>query len=450
MKKKYLYIGITAFCVVSACILLFFLLFKIGSIFAVIRNIVSYLMPIVYGIILAYLLLPLNNWLNERLLKAFSKKTKKPRTAKRLSTVLATTISIIFALVIIIGLVALVAPQVINSLTSIFNSLPDTIRTLKAWINDTFANHPSIQGFINSALESLEDSVKGLASSDNFINHAPNLLSYFASGIKGLISIAENIIVGIIIAIYVLNSSKLFAAQAKKLTYSIFKVDRANSIIHNFRYTHKMIGGFLNGRLLDSLIIGIICFIGMAILRMPYAVLISVVVGVTNIIPFFGPFIGAIPSTILILTVDPKKAFWFVIFIIILQQFDGNILGPRISSNLTGLSGFWVMFSLLLFGGLFGVWGMLLGVPIFAVIKTLVSEYTDKRLKKRNMPVETYVYFTNGYVEQLNSTQTVDVSAPDAKDEKEAKEENDEQEAKSVVAKTIDKTASKIEKKIKK
>lgn len=451
MKKKYLYIGITAFCVVSACILLFFLLFKIGSIFAVIRQIISYLMPIVYGIILAYLLLPLNNWLNEKFLKSFSKKAKKPQAAKRLSSVLATTISILFALVIIIGLVALVAPQVVNSLTSIFYSLPETISNFKGWINDTFSNHPSVQNFINSALESLESAVKGLTSSDNVISFAPNLLSYFASGVKGLISVAENIIVGIIIAIYVLNSSKLFAAQAKKFTYSIFKVDTANSIIHNFRYTHKMIGGFINGRLLDSLIIGIICFVGMAILRMPYAVLISVVVGITNIIPFFGPFIGAIPSTLLILTVDPKKAFWFVVFIVILQQFDGNILGPKISSNLTGLSGFWVMFSLLLFGGLFGVWGMLLGVPIFAVIKTLVSEYTDKRLKKRNMPIETYAYFTNGYVEPLNSAQIVDASSVNEEkknDKNEPTEDSDEQEAESAVAKKINKTANKIANKL--
>jgi len=453
--KKYLFIGITAFCVVAACILLFFILFKISSIFYHLGKILSYLMPIVYGIILAYLLLPLNNWLNEKFLKRFSKKMKKERTARRTAKILATTISILFALIIVAGLISLVAPQVYNSVMSIISTLPDKINDLKSWVNGVFDNHPYIQEFISSALVTVENYFKDLATNGSFLNYTSDILSIATSGIKALVSLAENIIVGVIIAIYVLNSSKLFAAQAKKLTYSLFKVKTANSIIHNFRYTHKMIGGFINGRLLDSLIIGIICFICMAIFRMPYAVLISVIVGITNIIPFFGPFIGAIPSTLLILTVDPKKAFGFVIFIIVLQQFDGNILGPKISSNLTGLSGFWVMFSLLLFGGMFGVWGMLLGVPVFAVIKTLISEWIDRKLKRKHLPVTTCTYLTTGYVEPLISDDIVDASS--FNDEENGDEENNnenedgetEQETSSFV-KSIKGLVNKISKKIKK
>lgn len=446
MKKKYLYIGITAFCVVAACILLFFILFKINTIIGGLGKIVSYLMPVVYGIILAYLLLPLHNWLTSKFLTGLSKKMKKERTARRTAKVFATTISITFALVIVIGLVALVAPQVWNSVSSIVSTLPDTIRSFRSWINNVFDDRPYIQEAISSALATIENYVKDFASSDTFLNFTPDIVSVVTSGFKSLISFAENIIVGIIIAIYVLNSSKLFAAQAKKLTYSIFPLRIANSIIHNFRYTHKMIGGFLNGRLLDSLIIGILCFIGLIILRMPYAVLISVVVGITNIIPFFGPFIGAIPSTILILTVDPKKAFWFVVFIVILQQFDGNILGPKISSNLTGLSGFWVMFSLLLFSGLFGVWGMLLGVPIFAVIKTLISEYIDKKLKKKNLPITTCTYFTTGYIEPVVPEDVVDASSFDNNDGECDGDENNS----SSFFNSIKNMANKISKKFKK
>lgn len=444
VTKKYLFIGITAFCVVAACILLFFILFKFNTIVSILGNVISYLMPVVYGIILAYLLLPLNNWLSDNFFKGFSKKMKKERTARRISKILATTISILFALVIVVGLISLVAPQVYNSVMSIVPTIPDTIRSLKDWVNGVFENHPHIQEFISSALVTVENYFKDLATNGTFLNYTPDILSIATSGIKALVSFAENIIVGIIIAIYVLNSSKLFAAQAKKLTYSIFKVKTANSIIHNFRYTHKMIGGFINGRLLDSLIIGIICFICMAIFRMPYAVLISVVVGVTNIIPFFGPFIGAIPSTLLILTVDPKKALGFVIFIIILQQFDGNILGPKISSNLTGLSGFWVMFSLLLFGGIFGVWGMLLGVPIFAVIKTLISELVDKRLKGKHLPVTTCTYLTTAYVEPLITEEIVDASSFDDV------EDDDEEQETSSFMKSIKEMANKIAKKFKK
>lgn len=414
MKKKYLYIGITAFCVVAACILLFFALYKFGTIVAVLGKITSALMPVIYGIVLAYLLLPLNNWLHKGFFSSFSKKMKKEATARRTSKILSTTISMLFAFIVVGGLLILVVPQVISSISSIASTLPDTIRSLRSWVTDAFANHPFIQEFIKSALNSAEEAIRSFVTSDNFINFSRGILENVAIVVGFIIDMAENIIIGTIIAIYILNSTNVFAAQAKKLTYSMFKVKTANSIIHNFRYTHKMIGGFINGRLLDSLIVGVLCAVGMAIFGMPYPVLIGVVIGVTNIIPFFGPFIGAIPSALLILTVDPKKALWFVVFIVVLQQLDGNIICPKIASNMTGLSSFWVMFALLLFGGLFGLWGFVLGVPIFAVLKTLFAEYVNKKLKKKNMPVTTCTYLTTGYVEPL---EIVDASSFDDDDD---------------------------------
>ncbi|MBR5774564.1 MAG: AI-2E family transporter [Clostridia bacterium] len=420
MKKKYLYIGITAFCVVAASIMLFFVLYNAGSIISALGKIASALMPVIYGIVLAYLLLPLYNWIFNGLYGKFSQKMKKEKSARYTAKTLATTISMLFAFIVVGGLLLLVVPQVISSVYAIVPTLPDTIRSMRDWVTDAFADHQFVQELIKSALNSAENTIRNFATSDNFMNMAPEIISSAALVVGFLIDIAKNIIIGIIIAIYILNSTKLFAAQAKKLTYSIFKVKTANSIIHNFRYTHKMIGGFINGRLLDSLIVGVVCALCMAIFRMPYPVLIGVVVGVTNIIPFFGPFIGAIPSALLILTVDPKKALWFVVFIIILQQLDGNLLCPKIASNMTGLSSFWVMFALLLFGGLFGVWGLILGVPIFAVVKTLFAETVNKKLKKKNMPVSTLTYLTTGYVEPI---EIVDVSgdyedsASDAEDD---------------------------------
>lgn len=452
MKKKYLYIGITAFCVVAACILLFFILFKINTIISILGSIVSHLMPIVYGIALAYLLLPLNNWLRRRLFKCFSKRMKKEKTARCTAKILSTTISILFALLVVVGLMALVVPQVITSVSSIVTTLPDTLQSVRSWVTDSFDNHPFIQEFIRSALESAEQAVRTFATSDNFLTHAPDILSNVALVVGFLIDFAENIIIGIIIAIYVLNSTKIFAAQAKKFTYSMFKVKTANSIIHNFRYTHKMIGGFINGRLLDSLIVGVVCAVCMAIFRMPYPVLIGVVIGVTNIIPFFGPFIGAIPSAILILTVSPVKALWFVVFIIALQQFDGNVICPKIASNITGLSSFWVMFSLLLFGGLFGVWGLILGVPIFAVLKTLLAETVNKKLKKKNMPSDTTVYLTTGYVEPLETSPAVDVSSfNDTGNDAEEEEDDDDgkKQSDSSFIKNIKEIAGKISSKFK-
>lgn len=189
----------------------------------------------------------------------------------------------------------------------------------------------------------------------------------------GTLTFFKNVFIGIIIAIYVLNSKQLFAAQAKKLLYGCLSTRRANIVLDNARFTHRVFGGFINGKLLDSLIIGILCFVGMTALRMPYAMLISVVVGVTNIIPFFGPFIGAIPSGLLILLIDPLKALYFVLFILALQQFDGNILGPKILGDSTGLSSFWVIVCILLAGGLFGFVGMVVGVPLFAVLYSILS-----------------------------------------------------------------------------
>ena len=421
MKKKYFHIGVTAFCVVCACILFFFLIFKAGAIFNSIGSILSHLVPIAYGIVLAYLLLPLNNWLNKSFVSLFSKRFKKEKRVVRTSKILSTTISILFALIVVTGLVALVAPQFWNSVTSLINTMPDTLSSLNTRLNESLADRPVLKENISELLVMAETKLREIAADGKYLQYVPNVIDGITTTISALISFAENIIVGVIVAIYVLNNTKLFAAQAKKLTYSLFNVKTANSIIHNFRYTHKMIGGFINGRLLDSLIIGILCFIGMTVLRIPYPVLISVIVGITNIIPFFGPFIGAIPSTVLILTVDPKKAFWFVIFIIVLQQFDGNILGPKISSNLTGLSGFWVMFALLLFGGLFGIWGMLLGVPIFAVIKTIFAQSVNKRLKRKSMPVTTYSYMTTDFIEPI-----VTVSNDDENSEKDDKDDDDD------------------------
>ena len=202
------------------------------------------------------------------------------------------------------------------------------------------------------------------------------------------------------IAIYVLNSKQLFAAQAKKLLYGCLSTRRANIVLDNARFTHRVFGGFINGKLLDSLIIGILCFVGMTALRMPYAMLISVVVGVTNIIPFFGPFIGAIPSGLLILLIDPLKALYFVLFILALQQFDGNILGPKILGDSTGLSSFWVMFAILLAGGLFGFVGMVVGVPLFAVLYSILSGLVCHSLRRRGMPEETQAYYELDHVDE--------------------------------------------------
>ena len=170
------------------------------------------------------------------------------------------------------------------------------------------------------------------------------------------------------------------------------------------RYIHKVFGGFIIGKIVDSIIIGILCFLGLSVMNMPYTLLVSVIVGVTNVIPFFGPFIGAIPSALLILLVSPIQCLYFLIFILVLQQFDGNILGPKILGDTTGISSFWVLFSILLFGGLLGFVGMIVGVPIFAVFYRLLGDFINGLLEKKDLPVQTSQYDNLETVEEKDKS----------------------------------------------
>lgn len=212
-------------------------------------------------------------------------------------------------------------------------------------------------------------------------------------------SFIVNMLIGIVVAVYALIEKDVFVGQTKKLTYTLFKPERANSIIDTARHGDKIFGGFLSGKILDSIIVGVITFICLSIFKMPYTLLISVIIGVTNIIPFFGPFIGAIPCAFFILLIDPVQCLWFVIFIVILQQIDGNIIGPKILGTTTGISEFWVTFALLLFGGLFGFIGMIIGVPLFAVIYYIIKNLVNKKIQERGLPTQSALYHDIGGVD---------------------------------------------------
>ncbi len=226
------------------------------------------------------------------------------------------------------------------------------------------------------------------------------IVSGVSAGLISALVAVKNIVIGVFAAAYLMGNRKKFAAQGKKLIYSFVKVPVANGILDEINYINRVFGGFIDGKLLDSLIIGILCFIIMNFLNMPYSMLISVIVGVTNIIPFFGPFIGAIPSALIILTDSPIKCVYFLILILVLQQFDGNFLGPKILGDSTGLSSFWVLFSILLFGGLMGFVGMVIGVPTFAVIYDLIKKYSNWMLRKKKLATDTAVYEELSSIEQ--------------------------------------------------
>ena len=243
-----------------------------------------------------------------------------------------------------------------------------------------------------------------------------SLVADLTTGVYYVVMAIYNLIIGIIVSVYILANHETFSANAKRWLYSIFSVETAQRIRRGLDFTNRTFAGFINGKLLDSAIIGLICYIVCAILNMPYALLVSVIVGVTNVIPFFGPFIGAVPSALIILLVDPFKCLVFVIFIIILQQLDGNVIGPKILGSSIGINGFWVMFSIILGAGLFGFWGMLLGVPVFVVIYTAINNHIDKKLKASDLPWETADYVGVDYIDPVTYERVMKRRPGDAED----------------------------------
>lgn len=229
------------------------------------------------------------------------------------------------------------------------------------------------------------------------------MINILSTGLLGVVTVLKNSLIGLIVMVYFLNIKDTLSAQSKKIVYSLFPLKQANRIIEEVRFTHSVFGGFITGKLLDSLIIGVICFFCMRLLRMPYVLLVSVIIGVTNVIPFFGPFIGAIPSAFLILLVSPMKCLYFLLFVLVLQQFDGNILGPKILGESTGLPSFWVLFSILLFGGLLGFVGMVIAVPTFAVFYHLTSEYVNRCLEKKALSQSTDDYRDLDYIDEAGN-----------------------------------------------
>ena len=391
-QPHYFQWGLTAFCVIGCCVLVAFVLIKLPFIWNVVKKLFGALSPFIYGFVMAYLLMPIFNMLYRRIQPPMTKRFQHgTRIAKGISSLL----TLIIGLAVVAGLLWMVLPQLVVSIFSIVESADTYMNDVSNWVTGLLKDNPVIARNFMQVYEQF---------SEQLVNWVQNIalphLVTMMTGVVTTVSVVVDILIGIIIALYILNGKETFCAQAKKMTYSLFSIERANSVIERVAHIHRVFGGFITGKLIDSLIIGVLCFIGMRIMmavgllgiESSYALLISVIIGITNIIPFFGPFIGAVPSAILIMVVSPLQALYFVIFIIILQQIDGNILGPKILGNSTGLSSFWVMFAILIFGGLFGFVGMAIGVPLFAVIYSIVSECINHLLHNRGLSEDTNDY----------------------------------------------------------
>ena len=368
--------GLSLFMAMAGAILLVFLLFRFDSILDQILRVCNILMPIIMGIVIAYLLNPVVEFyerhLDRSLGKFIEKKTKKKVSMRGLSIF----ISVIIVLAVIALLIMMVVPQIYTNISNLVYSLPEQIQNLVGKLMELAKNNEKVRNAINGFY-------------DNFMNYITNWIksdmlgqvSVVIDGIMGIFGTAVNCLVAFIVAIYVLLSKETFRRQIKKVINAFFNERQTNVIVSVVKESDKIFGGFISGKIIDSFIIGVICFVCCLILRMPYVALVSVIVGVTNLIPFFGPYIGAIPSAVLILLDSPSKGIVFIIFIAILHQVDGNIIGPKILGQSTGLSPFWVVFAIFLGNGLFGIVGLFIGVPLWAVVYYLIKRYVNYRIR---------------------------------------------------------------------
>lgn len=395
--KKYFHWGLTGLTIVCGGILFYYILFngtRIGDMFS---NLTSILFPIIVGFVVAYLLTPIVNSIEYRLLLPFYNKVKKTnlRKHKNWMRIVSMVLAYLIVFLAIFWLFYLIIPEIGKSIQSIIDQAPKTFTKFYDQLMETLNKNAAIHDFMEKNLGMTGDSMDSSKVMNLFLENIENIGSFIATLSSTVITTLKttlNVIVGLIISVYFIYDKEKFAAQMKKVVYSLFEMHRANRIIKDFRFIHKTFVGFVSGKIVDSIIIGLLCFIGVTIMGLHYTVLISVTVGVFNVIPFFGPFLGAIPSILLLLIANPIEALYFLIFIIILQQLDGNVIGPKILGSSTGISGFWVIFSITLFGALYGIPGMFVGVPVFAVIFSFFKRYVNRKLKKKDLPTETEQY----------------------------------------------------------
>ncbi len=384
IKNKYVYWGITAFLVLAAIVFFFFCLYRWVRVKAFIIRVFQIFLPFIYGLAIAYILNPVVKFFDN---KVFRKLFKNSKNKEKISRYLSLTMASLIFFGVIIGVFSLLIPQMIKSIEMLAANINVYLNDSKNFIlsiSDSTKYHEIVESFYKN----ISSTIVGWFSTDNL----EHLFLIVREGVFSTLKTIYNLVIGFVIAIYVLFDKEKFKGQIKKILYALFDSKKVENILDNAKSTDKVFGDFFNAKLIDSFIVGIICFIGMVIFKMPYATMISVIVGVTNIIPYFGPYIGAIPSALIILLVDPGMCLWFLLFIFVLQQFDGSILGPKILGSKTGLSSFWVLFSLLIFGSIFGVVGMILGVPIFSIIYSVINNRLKKRLEDKNLPVNSDEY----------------------------------------------------------
>lgn len=376
-RKPYILAMMAGFGAISLSVLLFFLLYRMQGVEEALDRVVGILMPFIYGGVIAYLLRPICNAYSGWFQQLFKGKRR------RLAEVLAIVCSMLTGAMIVYTLIIMIAPQLYQSAANLWETIPDKVDALVVWATEKFGENDVLLNYFDLSYEAIYTTLDTWAQ-EKLVPQVTNLVSGVGMSVWKVFLFLYNVLIGIIVAIYLLASRKKFARQGVLVIRSVFKPYWADLVLEEIAYIDRMFGGFIDGKIVDSGIIGVLCYIGCLIFQFPNPLLVAAIVGITNVIPFFGPFLGAVPATILILIENPAKTLWFVLFVFGLQQLDGNIIGPKILGNHTGVSSFWVLFSIVLFGGLWGLVGMVVAVPLFAVLYDLAKRVIRLGLKKNH------------------------------------------------------------------
>lgn len=386
---------------------LMFMIFIVGALLIIFNQIVgnyesfsegvgtikTIISPFIYGFVMAYLLSPIYNATVRGLYKLLGKYFKNKQRLFSFCKLVASVVAVVCLIGAVAGLIALIVPQVIESLTGILKSLPQRLTQLSALFNDITSkmDNKRLAMKMSEIYAQAQTNLIELAQT-KLLPGMGTLVGQVSTQVLLTLKTMMNVMIGVMACVYMLNSKERFQGQFKKVILATLPKEKAEAVFDFAKFTNRTFGGFINGKIIDSIIIGIICFILMEIFGFPYPILISAIIGITNVIPFFGPFIGAIPAAIIILLVSPIHALYFLILIFVLQQVDGNIIGPAILGNTTGIASFWVLFSIVIGGGLFGFIGMVLGVPVFAIIYYYFSRSINKRLEAKGLEFRTDSY----------------------------------------------------------
>ena len=419
--KKYLYWGVTALAVICASMLFYFGIFHMDVLIRGFRILSNVMMPVIFGVVIAYLLTPVVNFLEKKFFFPLMKRKKIDINKKKKKAVryISVFFALMFALLIIYSLMAMIVPSIVESIISIINDMPRYVQNVGHWLNSILKNNPELRSTAIDFFNSYSSKVETWMNVQ-LLPQLKEVLQQFTTGVFGALVFIKNFLIGAIISVYLMADKEGFLTQGKMFIYAVFDAERANDIIRGCRFVNKTFGGFVNGKIVDSAIIGVLCYILTSIIGTPYAILVSVIVGVTNVIPFFGPYLGAIPSAFIILLVNPMQCLYFLITILLLQQFDGNILGPKILGGSTGLSSFMVIVAILLFGGLFGIPGMIIGVPVWAVIVAGLKYLRNSWLKKKELPTDDKLYQEIDFFNQ-DTLEPVKMKSEEEKEESEKK-----------------------------